>query len=134
MPLKTRNVSGLDAKAMAPISDASKVASPMVIYHILANQAGGAVKSVVVDHSFRVVDVVAVLRAAGSTGDAITVRKGTTAITNSMSTAVAANTVVRPTTIDVAQVNFNAGDTLAVFKADGANDPAVDVYVIGVRS
>lgn len=105
----------------------------MVVHHIVADQAGGADKDVVIEQKFRVIDVVVIMKAAGGAGDGITIKNGATAITDTIDVSGSADKVVkRPLTIDDAQYEIAAGGTLRVTKANGANDPSMDVYVVGV--
>lgn len=124
----------LDATVAKNHAASDTEAGLLIVHHILANQAGGVDKDVVVTHKIRVIDVIVVNAAVGGAADTITVKNGATAITDAIDTNKADKTVTRAGTIDDAQASISAGGTLRVTKADGANDPNCDVFVIAVRS
>ena len=104
-----------------------------VIHYILADQAGGADKDVVLTHKTRVLQVIAINKAAGGAGDGVTIKNGATAITDLIDMNAVDQTTKFATTIDDAAQDIAAGGTLRVTKANGANDQNEDVYVIGMR-
>jgi len=124
----------LDATVAKNHAASDTEAGLLVVHHVLADQAGGADKDVIVTHKVRVIDVVVQNKAAGGAADTITVKNGATAITDAIDTNKADKTVTRAGTIDDAQSLISAGGTLRVTKADGANDPNCDVFVVCVRS
>lgn len=124
----------LDATVAKDHAASDTEAGLLVVHHVVANQAGGADKDVVVTHKIRVIDVVVQNKAAGGVTDSITVKNGATAITDAIDTNKADKTVTRAATIDDAQSAIAAGGTLRITKADGINDPSCDVFVIAVRS
>ena len=124
----------LDATVAKNHAASDTEAGLMVVHHVLADQAGGADKDVIVTHKIRVIDVVVQNKAAGGAADTITVKNGATAITDAIDTNKVDKTVTRAGTIDDAQSSIAAGGTLRVTKADGATDPNCDVFVIAVRT
>lgn len=116
-----------------PVAASNAVGGLLEIFYVLADQAGGANKDVTVTYKIRVLDVIVVNKAAGGAGDTITVQNGTSAITNAMDTNKADTTITRAGTIDDAQHEIAAGGTLRVAKANGANDPSCEVYVLAMR-
>lgn len=116
-----------------PVAAGNTAGGLLVVFHVLADQAGGADKDVVLDSKVRVLDVIVVNKAAGGASDTITVKNGTNAITNAIDTNKADTTITRAGTIDDAQHEIAAGGTLRVTKANGTNDPNCDVYVLAMR-
>jgi hypothetical protein len=110
------------------------------VFVIAQQTVSGTASYTVVDSPipfpFRVVDVVCVATAAGGVGDTITVKNGSTAITNAMDLNVSDKAVVRAGTIDDAEHNIEKGlsnvadDTLVVSTASGA---VALVYIFCVR-
>ncbi len=111
------------------VIDGADGATPL-LFHILADQAGAATKSLTLKRAVRVVDVWCVNKAIGGAADTITVRNGATAITDAMDTNIADEATVRAGTMDDAERDIAAGGTLVVLKANGAQDQDVDVYVL----
>ncbi|MBI4637689.1 MAG: hypothetical protein HY727_15230 [Candidatus Rokubacteria bacterium] len=123
----------LDGTIAKVVAASNVIGGLLVVHHVLADQAGGADKNVVLTHKTRVLDVIVVNKAVGGAADTITVKNGATAITDAIDTNKADKTVTRAGTIDDAQDTIAAGGTLRVTKGDGANDANCDVYVLGMR-
>jgi len=123
----------INARVAANHAASDTTAGLMVIHHILADQAGGVDKDVVVTHKIRVLDVIVVNAAAGGANDTITVKNGATAITDAIDTNKGDKAVTRAGTIDAAQATIAAAGTLRVTKADGTNDANCNVFVIAMR-
>lgn len=84
--------------------------------------------------ALRVIDVVVIkTSAAGGAGDTVTVKNGSTAITDAIDVNDADKTVSRPTTIDDAQFDVAAEGTLRVSSNDATN-PSCEVYVTCYRT
>lgn len=122
-----------DGTIAANVAAQNVIGGLLQVFHILADQAGGADKDVTVTHKVRVIDVVCINKAAGGAGDTITVKNGANAISNAIDMNAGDNTVVRAGTIDDAQSTIDAAGTLRVTKADGAQDQNVDVFVVAMR-
>lgn len=123
----------LDGTIAKNVAGSNTEAGLLIVHYVLADQAGGADKDVTVTHKVRVLDVIVVNKAAGGAGDTITVKNGATAITDAIDTNKADKTVTRAGTIDDAAHEIAAAGTLRVSKADGANDPNCEVYVVCMR-
>ncbi len=73
------------------------------------------------------------LRGAGVSSTTLTVKNGTTAITDTMAASGADKALVRAATIDDASWEVAAGGTLRVTSATGATQPAATVFVRAIR-
>ena len=122
---------------VANVADANTAGGIPVVHRIAI--AGGAAGNtdVVLDHKTRVLDVWAVMGAAGEVGDTIQVLSvAGGAITEAMSWAGADKALVRAAELDDANYDVAAGDTLRVTTTDsdaGGDVAAGEVYVLGIR-
>lgn len=107
-----------------------------VLHEITVPDAATGDVDVVLDQKTRILDVWLVKTGgAGGSGDTITVKNGSTAITDAMDINVADKVVVRAGTIDDAQQEIAAAGTLKVTRTKGsANNAACKVYVLAVRA
>ena len=97
------------------LAEGAVLPAPMQIHIIDVPDAATGDVDVVFTQKERIVQIEVIKGAsAGGTDDTITVKKGSTAITNAMSIDVAAKTVVRPTTFDTAQWEIAAAGTLKI--------------------
>lgn len=121
--------------AQANVADANVIGGIPVIHRIdVAAGATGDV-DVVLTHKTRVIDAWLVKRnGAGGGGGTITVKNGSTAITDDLSIDVADKAIVRATTIDDAQHEISGGGTLKITRTRTASsDETCVVYVTGIR-
>jgi len=88
---------------------------------------------ITVTDAIRVIDAYLVLRGAGVASTTLTVKNGSTAITDAMAASGSDKAIVRAATLDDAQWELAAGGTLRVTSATGATQPAATVYVIAHR-
>lgn len=123
----------LTGEKAAVVAESNTVPGMLLVHHILADQAGGADKDVVVVHKVLVLDVIVQNKAAGGAGDTITVKNGATAITDDIDTNKADKLITRAASIDDAASAIAALGTLRVSKANGANDANCDVFVVCMR-
>lgn len=123
----------LDGTVAKVLANANVIGGLEVIHRI--DIAAGALgdTDVVLTHKTRVIDAWLVLRGAGVATTTLTVKNGTTAITNAMAASGADTTLVRAGTIDDAAWEIAAGGTLRVTSATGATQPDATVFVRGVR-
>lgn len=123
---------GLDGINVNTVANVNVVGGIPIVHQInIADSAGDT--DVVFTHKTRITDVTVVkTTGAGSSGDTVTVKKGSTAITNAMDMNVADKAVVRAGTIDDAQHEIAAAGTLKVTAAKAGNVACI-VYVHGYR-
>jgi len=114
---------------VAPVANVNTVGGIPVLYRITAAALSADV-DVVVAEAIRVIDAWCIATAAGGAGDSITVKNGSTAITNAMDLNVSDNVVVRAGTIADAAHEIAAGGTLKITGASAVN---AEVYVLAIR-
>lgn len=133
--LTTTGSASLTGTQVATVADANVIGGVPVIHRIdVADGTTGDV-DVTLTHKTRVINVWLVKTAgAGGSSDTITVKNGSTAITDAMSINVSDKVVVRAGTIDDAQHEIAAAGTLRVTRTKAsANNVACIVYVEGLR-
>ena len=117
------------------VADANVIGGIPVLFRI--DTAGGATADtdVTVTHKVRVIDAWVVNRAAGTASDTITIKNGSTAISDAIDISGADKTVARIGTIDDAQWEIAAAGTLRITETDGAgsDSPATTVFVQALR-
>lgn len=130
--VQTKVNGDLDGANVDTVANANVVGGIPVVHQInIADTAGDT--DVVFTHKTRVTDITVIkTTGAGSSGDTVTVKKGSTAITNAMDLNVADKVVVRAGTIDDAQHEIAAAGTLKVTAAKSGNVACI-VYVHGYR-
>lgn len=114
---------------VATVANVNTTGGIPVLYRITATALTGDV-DVTVAEKIRVLDVWCVATAAGGASDTITVKNGSTAITDAMDLNVADKVLVRAGTIDDAQHEIAAAGTL---KVTGASAATCEVYVLAIR-
>jgi hypothetical protein len=117
------------AGTVATVANVNIVGGIPILYRITATALTGDV-DVVLTYKSRVLDVWCVGTAAGGAGDTITVKNGSTAITNAIDMNVSDKVLVRAGTIDDAQHEIDAAGTL---KISGASGVTCEVYVLAIR-
>jgi hypothetical protein len=124
---------GLTGLVLKFIANANVIGGIPVLHRI--DIAAGALgdTDVVLTHKTRVIDAWLVLRGAGVSTTTLTVKNGSTAITNAMAASGSDKDVVRAASLDDAQWEVAAGGTLRVTSATGATQPDATVYVLGHR-
>jgi hypothetical protein len=129
------SAASLSGTQVATTANANVIGGIPVLHRI--NVADGATGDVdtVLTHKTLVTEVWLVkTSAAGGASDTITVKNGSTAITNDMDINVADKTVVRAGTIDDAQHEVAAAGTLKITRTKSSmNNVACTVYVMGLR-
>lgn len=123
---------GLDGDNVKNLANGSLVGGiPIVIQINIADGAGDT--DVVMTNKIRVIDVLAVKIAAnGGASDSVTIKNGSTAITNAMSLNINDQVVARATSINDASHEIAAGGTLRVTAANTTNNACI-VYVHAIR-
>lgn len=119
----------------AVVANANVVGGIPVVFRVLTAGGATATINVLSTHKIRVTDVRVVNKAIGTTGDTITVKNVTTAITDAISINVADKAISRASTIDYAQWEVAAGTNLAVTETDGggSDSPACEVIISAMR-
>lgn len=113
---------------------ASNIAGTIPLIYRFDLAAGAlADTDIVVTEKIRVIDAHLVLRGAGVSSTTLTVKNGSTAISNAMAASGSDQALVRATTLDDASWEVAAAGTLRVTSATGATQPAATVYVTAVR-
>lgn len=122
----------LSARNVGVMAPNNLVAGLEIIHDITIADATGDT-TLVVAFKFRVTSV-SVLKttANGGAGDTVTVKNGSTAITNAISLNAVAKTLVPTTTLDPAQTDVLAGGTLTVTAAKSTS-VACQVRIKGYR-
>jgi hypothetical protein len=122
----------LDGNHAGTIGDANTTAGLPVVHRIdIADGAGDT--DVTADHKIRVIDAWAVKTDAnGGSGDTVTVKNGSSAITDALDLNVSDTAIARAGQIDDANHEIAADGTLKVTAANNTNNACV-VYVLGVR-
>ena len=119
------------------VADANVIGGIPVVHRIAIANGSTADTDVTLTYKTRVTDVVVIKTGgAGGASDTITVKNGTTAITNALDINVADKVVVRAGTIDDASFEIAAAGTLRVSMVNGAsggNNTACEVIVSGFR-
>jgi len=124
----------LDGTVAKVVANANLIGGLPVLHRILTVSGASGDIDVLLTHKTRVVDSWIVLKGAGVTGGAITIKNETTAITNAMAVTGNDKAIVRAGEIDDAQQEIAAGDNLRVSTASTGGDiPACEVYVLGIR-
>lgn len=125
----------LTGKSVANVADANVVGGIEVAHRIDVADGVTADIDVVLTHKTLITQIEVIKKAgAGGADDTITVKNGATAITDAMSLNVADKTIVRPTTIDDAQMTIAAAGTLRVTRTKvAAANVACLVIVRGLR-
>jgi hypothetical protein len=103
---------------------------PVLLAFTIADSSGDT--TIVVTQKLRVIDVWTVkTTTAGGSGDTVTLKKGSTAITDAISLNHVDKSVTRLTTLDDAQTDLSAGDSLTVTAAKSTSVASI-VYVLAV--
>jgi hypothetical protein len=134
-PTGTTLVGVLTGTQVANVADANVIGGIQIAHRVAVADGVTADIDVVLTHKTLVTGIEVIKgQAAGGASDTITVKNAAAAITDAMSINVAAKTVVRPTTIDDAQITIAAGGTLRITrtKASAAN-VGCTVIVRGLR-
>lgn len=125
----------LTGTKVATVANANVIGGLPVLFRI--STAGGATANtdVVTTHKIRILDAWVVNKAAGTAGDTIQIFEGANAISDAMDINKADQTITRAGTLDDAQYELTAGQTLRVTETDGAgvDSPATEVYVLAIR-
>lgn len=123
---------GIDGSNIKTVANANVIGGVMEVIRVDVADAT-ADTDVIMTHKVRVLDVVIVkTTGAGGSGDTLTVKNGSTAITNAMVTNVADKAVVRAGTIDDASHEIAAAGTLRL-SANKATNAACTVYVYVIK-
>jgi hypothetical protein len=103
------------------------------VVHRIDITDGAGDTDVVLDHKTRVIDVTVVKTSAnGGSGDTVTIKNGSNAITDAIDIGINDTLVARAGQIDDAQHEIAAGGTLKVTAANNTNNACI-VYVFGLR-
>jgi hypothetical protein len=107
---------------------------PIVFRHTLTSGADGN-QDIVVTPKVRVIDAWLVMKGAGTAGSLVTVKNGSTAISNALDVSAKSDKdLVRFASIDDAQHEISAGGTLRLSKASTGGDfPGAEVYVLALH-
>ena len=122
----------LDGDNVAVVPNASSVGDIPVIHRIdVADVAGDT--DVVLTYKTRIIDVVVIKTVTmGGFGDTITVKNGTTPITNDISLSLNDQWIGRVSSIDDASHEIAAGGTLRLTTVKGTTSVSCIVYVYGI--
>ncbi len=117
------------------VADANVVGGLLVMHRVLLASGADANVDVLLTEKTRIVDVVVVLKGAGTTGSDVQVQNVTTAITDLIDVSGGADQAVfRPATINDAQQEIAAAANLRVaYSSTGADFPGAEVYVTGMK-
>ena len=130
----------LDGEASRPVTANATSDVPIfpLMYKIEISGGGTANYDITVDESCQVIDAYIVNNAAGDTSETVQVTKGTGSnhITNAMSNAGAAGSVVAASSLSASHRTLSAGDTLRVTQTDnsGSDSAATSCYIIVYRT
>lgn len=126
------DLKAVDGDNLKTVADASVVGGVPVVHRInIADSSGDT--DVVLTYKTRIIDVVIVKTAInGGSGDTITIKNGTSAITNSISVNITDTTIARAGTIDDSTHEIAAAGTLRVTAAKSTSVACI-VYVHGIR-
>lgn len=107
---------------------------PIVFRHTLTSGADGN-QDIVVTPKVRVIDAWLVMKGAGTAGSLVTVKNGSTAISNALDVSASLDkALVRFSAFDDAQQEISAGGTLRLSKASTGGDfPGAEVYVLALH-
>jgi len=125
----------LNAKSVATVADANVIGGIEVAHRIAIADAATADTDVVLTYKTMITQIEVIKTGgAGGASDTVQVKNGSTAITDAMSINVADKIIVRPSTLDDAQMTIAAGGTLKITctKAAAANVACI-VIVRGLR-
>ncbi|KKL16339.1 hypothetical protein LCGC14_2496590 [marine sediment metagenome] len=119
----------------AVVADVNVAGGLMVVHRVLLPSGADANVDVALTEKTRILDVVVILKGAGTTGSDVQVQNVTTAITDLMDVAAGADKAVfRPGTIDDAQQEVAAAANLRVAYTSTSGDfPGAEVYVTGMK-
>lgn len=126
---------GVDSGGQAETSEQSdasgEIHAPCVFRIAVADGAGDT--DVTVDRKIRVLDAwAAKTSTAGGSGDTVTVKNGSSAITDAISLNVSDNVVARAGQLDDSAHEIAAGGTLRATAANATNNEC-EAYVLAVR-
>ncbi len=135
LSLNVDNAANTTGADVAVVADVNVVGGLLVAHRILLASGADADVDVLLTHKTRVVDVVIVLKGAGTTGADVQVQNVTTAITDLIDVSSGSDEdVFRPASIDDAQQEIAAAANLRVaYSSTGADFPGAEVTVIGYR-
>jgi hypothetical protein len=134
----TTDAAIVDGAAAAVVADDNVIGGLPVLHRIDIADAASGDADVVLTHKTRVIDVWVVKRGGGghATEDTVTVKNGTSAITDEIALGNADKAIKRASTIDDAAWEIAAAGTLRVSwvkGSGGGNDPECTVFVLGIR-
>lgn len=135
VPLSAVASGALVGTQVATVADANVIGGIPVVHRILVPSGANADVDVTLTHKTRVIDAWLALKGAGTAGSLVTVKNGSTAITDAMDVASGGDRdVFRAGEINDASHEIAAAGTLRVTKASTGGDfPGAEVYVLGVR-
>lgn len=123
----------LDGTVAKVVADVNVIGGFEVLHRIDIAAGALANTDVVLTHKTRVIDAWVIMRGAGVSTTTLTVKNGTSAITDALDVSGADKTIVRAAEIDDAAYEIAAAGTLRITTAVGASQPACTVYVRGIR-
>lgn len=123
----------LDSRGAKDLSDQNNFGAVPFVYRFDIEAGANADKDIIVGHKIRVIDAMVVLQGAGVSSAVLTVKNGSTAITDGMVASGSDKAIVRAATLDDAQWEVAAGGTLRVTGSAGATQPDATVLVTAVR-
>ncbi len=117
------------------VADGNVVGGLLVMHRILLASGADADVDVALAEKTRIVDVIVVLKGAGTTGSDVQVQNVTTAITDLIDVSSGSDEdVFRPASIDDAQQEIAAAANLRVaYSSTSADFPGAEVYVTGMK-
>lgn len=133
--LRFYDTRGIEQNYLTEVPD-SNVTGGLLITHRIAGAAGAnANHDVVLRYKERVIDAYIVLTGAGVSSAIITVKNGSSAISDDMDASGAGSDtdIVRAGTIDDTYYEIDAGGTLRVTTATGSTAPGFICYVLCMR-
>lgn len=128
----------LDGTIAKVVANVNIIGGLLVLYRITVADAASGATNVTLTHKTRVIDVWCVKTggAGHATEDTIVVGNAGTAITDAIALGAADKAIKRAATIDDAAHEIAAAGSLRVTwvkGAGGGNNPACEVYVLGIR-
>ena len=127
--VRTLNAATQTGADAANVANVNVIGGIPILFRITASALTGDV-DVVMTHKVRVLDVWCVQTAAGGASDTITVKNGSTAITEAIDCNKSDQVISRAGTINDAQHEIAAAGTL---KVTGASAVTCEVYVLAIR-
>jgi hypothetical protein len=124
----------IDGGKLATAASGAVAGTGLCVHWITLTSGANGDQTIVVDDKIQVIGFECIPNGAGTAGSEVTLKNGSTAITDAVDLNIADNTIARAATIDDAQSTVDAAGTLTFSKASsGGNFPGARAIVYSIR-